>query len=79
MKKLFITLLAAFALAPAKADEGMWTLYNLPNAVYETMKQENFELPYGALYYGDDAVKNCVVNLVLRPSAATLPLSTTIC
>ncbi|MBR1556304.1 MAG: S46 family peptidase [Prevotella sp.] len=62
MKKLFITLLAAFALAPAKADEGMWTLYNLPNAVYETMKQENFELPYGALYYGDDAVKNCVVN-----------------
>jgi hypothetical protein len=44
------------------ADEGMWTLYNLPNAVYETMKQENYELPYGALYQGDDAVKNCVVN-----------------
>ena len=39
----------------------MWTLYNLPNAVYETMKQENYELPYGALYEGDDAVKNCVV------------------
>ncbi len=39
----------------------MWTLYNLPNAVYETMKMENYELPYGALYYGDDAVKNCVV------------------
>ena len=37
-------------------------LYNLPNAVYETMKQENYELPYGALYQGDDAVKNCVVN-----------------
>ena len=44
------------------ADEGMWTLYNLPNAVYETMKQENYELPYGALYQGEDAVKNCVVN-----------------
>lgn len=40
----------------------MWTLYNLPNAVYETMKQENYELPYGALYQGDDAIKNCVVN-----------------
>ena len=62
MKKLFITLLAACALTSAKADEGMWTLYNLPNAVYETMKQENYQLPYGALYYGDDAVKNCVVN-----------------
>ena len=62
MKKLIFTLLAACALTTAKADEGMWTLYNLPNAVYETMKQENFQLPYSALYYGDDAVKNCVVN-----------------
>ena len=62
MKKLFIALLAACSLTSAKADEGMWTLYNLPNAVYETMKQENYQLPYGALYYGDDAVKNCVVN-----------------
>ena len=62
MKKLLFTLLAACSLTSAKADEGMWTLYNLPNAVYETMKQENFELPYSALYYGDDAVKNCVVN-----------------
>ena len=62
MKKLLFTLLAACSLTSAKADEGMWTLYNLPNAVYETMKQENFELPYSALYYGDDAIKNCVVN-----------------
>ena len=51
-----------FTFLPLKADEGMWTLYNLPNAVYETMKQENYELPYGALYQGDDAIKNCVVN-----------------
>ena len=61
MKKILLILLASFAISSAKADEGMWTLYNLPNAVYETMKQENYELPYGALYYGDDAVKNCVV------------------
>ena len=62
MKKLIFTLLAACSLTSVKADEGMWTLYNLPNAVYETMKQENYQLPYGALYYGEDAVKNCVVN-----------------
>ena len=61
MKKLLV-LLFACSLLTAKADEGMWTLYNLPNAVYETMKQENYQLPYGALYQGDDAVKNCVVN-----------------
>ena len=62
MKKLILTLFAICALTTAKADEGMWTLYNLPNAVYETMKQENYELPYGALYQGEDAIKNCVVN-----------------
>ena len=61
MKK-FLLLLFACSLSTAKADEGMWTLYNLPNAVYETMKQENYELPYGALYQGEDAIKNCVVN-----------------
>jgi hypothetical protein len=62
MKKLLFLLVAIHcSLFTAKADEGMWTLYNLPNAVYETMKMENYELPYGALYYGDDAVKNCVV------------------
>ena len=60
MKKLFITLLAAYSLTSAKADEGMWTLYNLPNAVYETMKQENYQLPYGALYQGDDASRTAL-------------------
>ena len=66
MEKNLITLTSLLSLLilslPTKADEGMWTLYNLPNAVYETMKQENYELPYGALYEGDDAIKNCVVN-----------------
>ena len=61
MKKILLTLVSLLSLT-AHADEGMWTLYNLPNAVYETMKQENYELPYGALYQGDDAIKNCVVN-----------------
>ena len=63
MKKLLVLLFAFnFSLLTAQADEGMWMLYNLPNAVYETMKQENYELPYGALYQGDGAIKNCVVN-----------------
>ena len=57
MKKLFLLLfISNFSLLTVQADEGMWTLYNLPNAVYETMKQENYELPYGALYQGEDAV-----------------------
>ena len=63
MKKLLLLLfISNFSLLTVQADEGMWTLYNLPNAVYETMKLENYELPYGALYQGEDAVKNCVVN-----------------
>ena len=64
MKKFILLVLPfyLFTCLPIKADEGMWTLYNLPNAVYETMKQENYKLPYGALYQGDDAIKNCVVN-----------------
>ena len=57
MKKLLLLLfISNFSLLTVQADEGMWTLYNLPNAVYETMKLENYELPYGALYQGDDAV-----------------------
>ena len=62
MKKLLFTIITTCVLSTAKADEGMWTLYNLPNAVYETMKMENYELSYGALYEGDQAIKNCVVN-----------------
>ena len=79
MKKFLLLVLPfyLFTCLPIKADEGMWTLYNLPNAVYETMKQENYELPYGALYQGDDAIKNCIV--ALRLSAVILPWSTTIC
>jgi len=63
MKKILLSILCLTTLlpSPARADEGMWTLYNLPNAVYEQMKSENYQLPYEALYYGDDAVKNCVV------------------
>ena len=41
------------------ADEGMWTLYDLPDAVYEQMKAEGFRLPKSSLYGG---LSNCIVN-----------------
>ena len=61
MKKLLISLLCLCTLG-AHADEGMWTLYNLPTAVYEQMKQYGFQLPAEQLYQSDRAVKNAVVN-----------------
>lgn len=50
------------ALMPLHADEGMWTLFDLPQAVYNQMKGEGFKLPYNNLYYGDNAIKNAVVS-----------------
>ena len=61
-KLLFFFLSSLFSFAPSYADGGMWTLYNLPQAVYEQMKMEGFKLPYNDLYHGKDAVKNAVVN-----------------
>ena len=49
------------SLLPASADEGMWTLYNLPQAVYEQMKQYGFDLPYNNIYGSKDAIKNSAV------------------
>ena len=62
-KKLLLLLpLCLLSLLPAKADEGMWTLYNLPPQVYETMRSYGFTLPQSALYGDDNAIKNNVVN-----------------
>jgi len=60
-KALLISAMLASATA-VHADEGMWTLCNLPKAVYEQMKSYGFELPYRDIYTSDDAIKNCVVN-----------------
>ena len=46
----------------ANADEGMWTLYNLPTAIYQQMQQEGFQLPMEQLYQSDNAIKNNVIN-----------------
>ncbi len=64
MNKKNLLLAAALMLssAAAHADEGMWTLYNLPPAVYEQMKSYGFSASYDQLYKSEDAIKNSVVN-----------------
>ncbi len=63
-KRLPLGLLALSMLSPlpSKADEGMWTLYDLPTQVYEAMRGYGFLLPQSALYSDADAIKNNVVN-----------------
>ena len=63
-KKATILIASMMALCAnnAHADEGMWTIYNLPNAVYEMMQREGFSMTYDQLYNGDNALKNAVVN-----------------
>ena len=61
MKKLILSLTCLAAMG-AQADEGMWTLYDLPQAVYEQMKMEGYQLPYEMLYKADDAIMKSVVN-----------------
>ena len=62
-RHIAVLLFSLFTLLPfqAKADEGMWTLYNLPQAVYNQMQQEGFQLPYDALYRDSNAVMRAVV------------------
>ena len=66
MKKLLKFVLPFYLLSllpqTVKADEGMWTIYNLPPQVYEIMQNEGFTMTYNDLYYGENALKNAVVN-----------------
>ncbi len=61
MKRLAMFFVGLMSLLPSHADEGMWTLYNLPQAVYDQMKAYGYELPYNNLYGSDDAIKNSVI------------------
>lgn len=54
--------MSLLAFGQAKADEGMWTLYNLPQAVFEQMQAEGYSMPYGSLYSDENAIKNACVN-----------------
>ena len=62
MKKATLLMAALLSAGAANADEGMWTLYDLPQAVYEQMKTEGYSLPYDGLYSSGNAIKNAVVN-----------------
>ena len=62
MKKSTLLIAAMLSTAAVHADEGMWTLYNLPQAVYEQMKSYGFQRSYDGLYSGDDAIMKSVVN-----------------
>lgn len=65
MKKFLALILIAFLnvqLSTVKADEGMWTLMNLPEAVYNKMKEEGYQLDYNKLYKDSDAIYHAVVN-----------------
>ena len=62
MKKSTLIMAAMLSTASVNADEGMWMLYNLPQAVYNQMQAEGFTMPYDALYNSDNAIKNVVVN-----------------
>ena len=59
--KLILTLACLVAFS-AKADEGMWTIYNLPPQVFEVMQQEGFEMTYNDLYFGENSLKSACVN-----------------
>ena len=64
MKKstLLIAGLLALGSTAMHADEGMWTLYNLPEAVYEQMVAEGSQLPQAMLYGAPNAISNSVIN-----------------
>ena len=62
MRKLSLLLFCVLTCISSKADEGMWTIYNLPPQVYEIMQNEGFEMTYNDLYYGENALKNACVN-----------------
>lgn len=62
MKKLFLFLLTLPFSLGVMADDGMWTLVNLPKAVYDKMVEEGYQLDYDKLYNADDAIYHAVVN-----------------
>ena len=62
MKKILLSIVVLLSAFQAKADEGMWTLYDLPQAVYQQMQAEGFSLPYESLYSGPNAIMKSVVN-----------------
>lgn len=61
---LSLCLMAAMMMftSVARADEGMWTLYNLPDAAFRQMQAEGFKLSKDKLFNDEDAIGRSVVN-----------------
>ncbi len=62
MKRVLLLCVVALCGLVVMADEGMWTLMDLPQAVYDQMVAEGYEMSYESLYQSDDALYKCVVN-----------------
>jgi hypothetical protein len=62
MKRQLLAALLAATTATGWADEGMWTLSDLPQAVFEQMQAEGLKLSKDQLWGADNAVARCVVN-----------------
>ncbi|MCD8283091.1 MAG: S46 family peptidase, partial [Prevotella sp.] len=63
MKRIILILaLAPLFAVSSRADEGMWTLVDLPQAVYDRMTEEGYDMSYGSLYCDSDAIYKAVVN-----------------
>ncbi len=62
MKKSTLIIAAMLSTATVSADEGMWTLSNLPQAVFQQMQAEGYSRSYDDLYKADNAIKDAVVN-----------------
>ena len=63
MRKTLLLLIGIFALlGSARADEGMWTLYNLDQRTYDKMRSLGFQLTQQELYNElGGSLKDCVV------------------
>lgn len=64
MYKYFVSLVTFFSVCimTVKADEGMWTLFNLPDAVFRQMQADGYGLSKSSLYEDSAAVCKSVVS-----------------
>lgn len=64
MCKYIVSLVTFFSVCTmtVKADEGMWTLFNLPDAVFRQMQAEGYGLPRTSLYEDSMAISKAVVS-----------------
>ena len=59
---LLMTAVSERMCSPVRADEGMWTLFDLPQAIYDKMVEEGCSMHCDDLYESDSALMKAVVN-----------------